>query len=108
MILYNWVILSVYPSRADQINTRHTHSCLEFLTPLLSHTGIQYKPPEYKDRDYSEPPSFTQPLNDRAATMGYTTKLLCAVRGNPQVMNHSLSLEPSLLYTILLYCTTAS
>ncbi|MGH0184395.1 UNVERIFIED_CONTAM: hypothetical protein FKN15_014919 [Acipenser sinensis] len=50
----------------------------------IQKTGIQYKPPEYKDRDYSEPPSFTQPLNDRAATMGYTTKLLCAVRGNPQ------------------------
>ncbi|XP_041084554.1 myosin-binding protein H-like isoform X1 [Polyodon spathula] len=50
----------------------------------IQKTGIQYKPPQYKDRDYSEPPIFTQPLNDRAATIGYTTKLLCAVRGNPQ------------------------
>ncbi|XP_051517769.1 myosin-binding protein H-like isoform X1 [Myxocyprinus asiaticus] len=46
--------------------------------------GIVYKPPEYKEHDYSEAPKFTAALNDRAATVGYTTKLLCAVRGSPK------------------------
>ncbi|XP_028850304.1 myosin-binding protein H-like isoform X1 [Denticeps clupeoides] len=47
-------------------------------------TGIVYKPPEYKEHDFSEAPKFTTPLSDRAATVGYTTKLLCAVRGCPK------------------------
>ncbi|XP_067096974.1 myosin binding protein Ha isoform X2 [Osmerus mordax] len=46
--------------------------------------GISYKPPEYKEHDFSEAPKFTASLNDRAATVGYTTKLLCAVRGSPK------------------------
>lgn len=48
-------------------------------------TGIVYKPPEYQEHDFSEAPKFTTPLSDRAATVGYTTKLLCAVRGSPKV-----------------------
>ncbi|XP_029287854.1 myosin binding protein Hb [Cottoperca gobio] len=47
-------------------------------------TGIHYKHPEYKDRDYSEAPKFTTSLNDRATTVGYSTKLLCSVRGCPR------------------------
>ncbi|XP_072222857.1 myosin binding protein Ha isoform X2 [Leuresthes tenuis] len=50
----------------------------------IQKTGIIYKPPEYQDRDYSEAPKFTTPLMDRAATVGYTTKLLCSVRGCPK------------------------
>ncbi|XP_051946873.1 myosin-binding protein H-like isoform X2 [Xyrauchen texanus] len=50
----------------------------------IQKTGIVYKPPEYKEHDYSEAPKFTAALNDRAATVGYTTKLLCAVRGSPK------------------------
>ncbi|XP_077060861.1 myosin binding protein Ha isoform X4 [Siphateles boraxobius] len=46
--------------------------------------GIVYKPPEYKEHDFSEAPKFTALLNDRAATVGYNTKLLCAVRGSPK------------------------
>ncbi|XP_040050426.2 myosin binding protein Ha [Gasterosteus aculeatus] len=49
----------------------------------IQKTGIVYKPPEYPERDYSEAPRFTTPLADRAATVGYTTKLLCSVRGCP-------------------------
>lgn len=48
-------------------------------------TGIVYKPPEYPEHDFSEAPKFTTPLSDRAATVGYTTKLLCSVRGSPKV-----------------------
>lgn len=47
-------------------------------------TGIVYQPPEYQEHDFSEAPKFTAALNDRAATVGYTTKLLCSVRGCPK------------------------
>ncbi|XP_029911463.1 myosin binding protein Ha [Myripristis murdjan] len=47
-------------------------------------TGIVYTPPEYKEHDFSEAPKFTTTLSDRAATVGYTTKLLCSVRGFPK------------------------
>ncbi|XP_008277999.1 myosin binding protein Hb isoform X1 [Stegastes partitus] len=47
-------------------------------------TGIEYKPPEYKEHDFSEAPKFTTNLSDRATTVGYSTKLLCSVRGFPK------------------------
>ncbi|GAA6222725.1 myosin-binding protein H-like isoform X1 [Lates japonicus] len=50
----------------------------------IQKTGIVYKPPEYPEHDFSEAPKFTTTLNDRAATVGYTTKLLCSVRGSPK------------------------
>ncbi|XP_036447756.1 myosin binding protein Ha isoform X5 [Colossoma macropomum] len=50
----------------------------------IQKTGIVYKPPEYKEHDFSEAPKFTAPLSDRAATVGYSTRLLCAVRGSPK------------------------
>ncbi|XP_068608975.1 myosin binding protein Ha [Brachionichthys hirsutus] len=50
----------------------------------IQKTGIIYKPPEYLERSFSEAPRFTTPLCDRAATVGYTTKLLCSVRGYPR------------------------
>ncbi|XP_056278769.1 myosin binding protein Ha isoform X2 [Pseudoliparis swirei] len=49
----------------------------------IQKTGIVYTPPEYPERDYSEAPRFTTPLINHAATVGYTTKLLCSVRGSP-------------------------
>ncbi|XP_038578433.1 myosin binding protein Ha isoform X2 [Micropterus salmoides] len=50
----------------------------------IQKTGIVYKPPEYQEHDFSEAPKFTTTLCDRAATVGYTTKLLCSVRGCPK------------------------
>ncbi|KAM9856090.1 myosin binding protein Ha [Aulostomus maculatus] len=50
----------------------------------IQKTGIVYKPPEYPEHDFSEAPRFTTPLSDRFATVGYTTKLLCSVRGCPK------------------------
>ncbi|XP_006782913.1 myosin binding protein Hb [Neolamprologus brichardi] len=47
-------------------------------------TGIVYKPPDYKEHDFSEAPKFTTSLADRATTVGYSTKLLCSVRGSPK------------------------
>ncbi|KAG9468952.1 hypothetical protein GDO78_021573 [Eleutherodactylus coqui] len=43
-----------------------------------------YKHPEYKESDLAEAPKFTQSLNDRTTTNGYTTKLFCSVRGSPK------------------------
>ncbi|KAM6928636.1 myosin binding protein Ha [Lycodopsis pacificus] len=51
---------------------------------IIHKTGIVYKPPEYPERDFSEAPRFTTPLTNRTATVGYTTKLLCSVRGCPK------------------------
>ncbi|XP_077409431.1 myosin binding protein Ha isoform X1 [Vanacampus margaritifer] len=50
----------------------------------IQKTGIVYRPPEYQEHDFSEAPKFTTPLSNRAATVGYTTKLLCSVRGSPK------------------------
>lgn len=47
-------------------------------------TGIQYTPPVYQEYNFNEAPKFTTALNDRAATIGYPTKLLCSVRGFPK------------------------
>lgn len=59
---------------------------LKYVSALLNApTGIVYKPLEYPEHDFSEAPKFTTPLSDRAATVGYTTKLLCSVRGSPKV-----------------------
>uniref|UniRef100_A0A3Q3GCC3 Myosin-binding protein H n=1 Tax=Kryptolebias marmoratus TaxID=37003 RepID=A0A3Q3GCC3_KRYMA len=46
---------------------------------------IEYKPPEYKEHDFSEAPKFTTNLSDRSTTVGYNTKLLCSVRGSPKI-----------------------
>ncbi|XP_053705145.1 myosin-binding protein H-like [Synchiropus splendidus] len=57
------------------------------VTRNLAHiqkTGITYQPPEYQEHDFSEAPRFTTQLTDRAATVGYTTRLLCSVRGSPK------------------------
>ncbi|XP_030633608.1 myosin binding protein Hb [Chanos chanos] len=50
----------------------------------IQKTGIDYKPPEYKEHDFSEAPKFTTPLTDHATTVGYNATLLCAVRGFPK------------------------
>ncbi|XP_073901334.1 myosin-binding protein C, cardiac-type [Castor canadensis] len=46
--------------------------------------GITYEPPKYKTLDFSEAPSFTQPLANRSVIAGYNTVLCCAVRGTPK------------------------
>ncbi|XP_023689813.1 myosin binding protein Ha [Paramormyrops kingsleyae] len=50
----------------------------------IQKTGIVYKPPEYQEHNFTEAPKFTTALSNRAATVGYTTKLLCSVRGYPK------------------------
>ncbi|KAJ7331843.1 hypothetical protein JRQ81_014023 [Phrynocephalus forsythii] len=43
-----------------------------------------YKSEKFNSRDFSEPPKFTQPLSDRTTTRGYSTQLVCCVRGFPK------------------------
>lgn len=47
--------------------------------------GTTYKPPCYKEHDFSEAPKFTHPLVNRSVIAGYNTTLSCAVRGIPKV-----------------------
>lgn len=47
--------------------------------------GTTYKPPSYKEHDFSEAPKFTHPLVNRSVIAGYNTTLSCAVRGIPKV-----------------------
>ncbi|XP_045913568.1 myosin-binding protein H-like isoform X4 [Micropterus dolomieu] len=70
----------------------------------IQKTGIVYKPPEYQEHDFSEAPKFTTTLSDRAATVGYTTKLLCSVRGCPKLDHEEIhagiaSLKPGATHT---------
>ncbi|XP_033060701.1 myosin-binding protein C, cardiac-type isoform X5 [Trachypithecus francoisi] len=51
---------------------------------FIPRPGITYVPPKYKALDFSEAPSFTQPLVNRSVIAGYTTMLCCAVRGSPK------------------------
>uniref|UniRef100_A0A2K6MDY9 Myosin-binding protein C, cardiac-type n=1 Tax=Rhinopithecus bieti TaxID=61621 RepID=A0A2K6MDY9_RHIBE len=51
---------------------------------FIPRPGITYVPPNYKALDFSEAPSFTQPLVNRSVIAGYTTMLCCAVRGSPK------------------------
>nr|XP_011722700.1 myosin-binding protein C, cardiac-type isoform X1 [Macaca nemestrina] len=51
---------------------------------FIPRPGITYEPPDYKALDFSEAPSFTQPLVNRSVIAGYTTMLCCAVRGSPK------------------------
>uniref|UniRef100_A0A8B9DG94 Myosin-binding protein C, cardiac-type n=1 Tax=Anser cygnoides TaxID=8845 RepID=A0A8B9DG94_ANSCY len=50
----------------------------------IQKTGTTYKPPCYKEHDFSEPPKFTHPLVNRSVIAGYNTTLSCAVRGIPK------------------------
>ncbi|KAM9524608.1 myosin-binding protein H-like [Salvelinus alpinus] len=45
---------------------------------------IEYKPTPFVEHDFTEAPKFTTVLNDRSTTVGYSTKLLCSVRGCPK------------------------
>uniref|UniRef100_A0A673XDY9 Myosin binding protein C3 n=1 Tax=Salmo trutta TaxID=8032 RepID=A0A673XDY9_SALTR len=45
---------------------------------------FEYKPPTYKEHDFSEAPKFTHPLVSRSVIAGYNATLSCSVRGIPK------------------------
>ncbi|KAL1786803.1 myosin-binding protein C, cardiac-type isoform X1 [Sigmodon hispidus] len=51
---------------------------------FIPRPGITYELPKYKALDFSEAPSFTQPLANRSIIAGYNAVLCCAVRGSPK------------------------
>nr|XP_033481316.1 myosin-binding protein C, cardiac-type isoform X2 [Epinephelus lanceolatus] len=51
---------------------------------FIQKTGIDYKPPSYKEFDFLQAPKFTQPLVNRSIIAGYSTTLSCSVRGIPK------------------------
>ncbi|XP_048213774.1 LOW QUALITY PROTEIN: myosin-binding protein H [Perognathus longimembris pacificus] len=56
-------------------------------TKELAHirkADIAAKPQGFVERDFSEAPSFTQPLADHTSTPGYSTQLFCSVRASPK------------------------
>ncbi|XP_034736209.1 myosin-binding protein C, cardiac-type isoform X3 [Etheostoma cragini] len=50
----------------------------------IQKTGIEYKPPTYKEHDFAQAPKFTHPLVNRSIIAGYSTTLSCSVRGMPK------------------------
>ncbi|XP_066480779.1 myosin-binding protein H [Tiliqua scincoides] len=50
----------------------------------IKKTAISHKLQKFHSWDFSEPPKFTQPLTDRTTTRGYSTQLVCCVRGFPK------------------------
>ncbi|KAM5205433.1 myosin-binding protein H isoform 2-T5 [Hipposideros larvatus] len=57
------------------------------VTKELAHiqkAEIIAKPKGFVERDFSEAPSFTQPLADHTSTPGYSTQLFCSVRASPK------------------------
>ncbi|XP_034073081.1 myosin-binding protein C, cardiac-type isoform X5 [Gymnodraco acuticeps] len=50
----------------------------------IQKTAMEYKPPSYKDHDFSQAPKFTHPLVNRSIIAGYSTTISCSVRGSPK------------------------
>uniref|UniRef100_A0A8C0KSP0 Myosin binding protein H n=1 Tax=Canis lupus dingo TaxID=286419 RepID=A0A8C0KSP0_CANLU len=51
----------------------------------IQKADIVAKTKGFVERDFSEAPSFTQPLADHTSTPGYSTQLFCSVRASPKV-----------------------
>uniref|UniRef100_A0A8C7MDE2 Myosin binding protein C3 n=1 Tax=Oncorhynchus kisutch TaxID=8019 RepID=A0A8C7MDE2_ONCKI len=51
---------------------------------FICSSGFEYKPPTYKEHDFSEVPKFTHPLVSRSVIAGYNATLSCSVRGIPK------------------------
>ncbi|RXM33309.1 Myosin-binding protein C, cardiac-type, partial [Acipenser ruthenus] len=58
--------------------------CTSKDSAYIQKTGIVYKPPTYKEHDFSEAPKFTHPLVNRSVISGYNATLSCALRGWPK------------------------
>ncbi|XP_072527470.1 myosin-binding protein C, cardiac-type [Salminus brasiliensis] len=58
--------------------------CFSKDSAYIQKTGIVYKPPNYKEHNFSEAPKFTHPLVNRSVISGYNATLSCSVRGIPK------------------------
>ncbi|XP_052434196.1 myosin-binding protein C, slow-type-like isoform X4 [Carassius gibelio] len=75
---YHAKSLSPFPSHSSSSSSSSSRSSSH------SQSGMHLKIPEYNDRDFTEPPAFTQPLINTFAIAGYNATLNCSVRANPR------------------------
>uniref|UniRef100_A0AAV2LQB7 Myosin-binding protein C, fast-type n=1 Tax=Knipowitschia caucasica TaxID=637954 RepID=A0AAV2LQB7_KNICA len=81
LIMGNEYIFRVYAANLVGLSPE---PCNTKDSAYIQKTAIEYKPPSYKDHDFSEAPKFTRPLVNRSVIAGYNTTLSCAVRGIPK------------------------
>ncbi|KAK3527738.1 hypothetical protein QTP86_002570 [Hemibagrus guttatus] len=81
LIMGNEYIFRVFAMNAVGLSPE---PCLSKDSAYIQKTGIDYKPPSYKNHDFSEAPKFTHPLVNRSVIAGYNATLSCAVRGIPK------------------------
>ncbi|KAK7913221.1 hypothetical protein WMY93_013432 [Mugilogobius chulae] len=81
LIMGNEYIFRVY---AANIVGLSPEPCNTKDSAYIQKTGIVYKPPSYKDHNFTEAPKFTRPLVNRSVIAGYNATLSCAVRGIPK------------------------
>uniref|UniRef100_A0A2K5M4M7 Myosin-binding protein H n=1 Tax=Cercocebus atys TaxID=9531 RepID=A0A2K5M4M7_CERAT len=74
------------------------------ITKELAHiqkADIAAKPKGFIERDFSEAPSFTQPLADHTSTPGYSTQLFCSVRPKIIWMKNKMEIQGNPKYRAL-------
>nr|XP_021333215.1 myosin-binding protein C, cardiac-type isoform X3 [Danio rerio] len=81
LIMGNEYVFRVYAANMVGLSPE---PCLSKDSAYIQKTGIVYKPPSYKDHDFSEAPKFTHPLKSRSVIAGYNATLSCSVRGIPK------------------------
>ncbi|XP_050971074.1 myosin-binding protein C, cardiac-type isoform X2 [Labeo rohita] len=81
LIMGNEYVFRVYATNMVGLSPE---PCLSKDSAYIQKTGIVYKPPSYKDHDFSEAPKFTHPLISRSVIAGYNATLSCSVRGIPK------------------------
>ncbi|KAG7315124.1 hypothetical protein KOW79_021212 [Hemibagrus wyckioides] len=81
LIMGNEYVFRVFAMNAVGLSPE---PCASKDSAYIQKTGIDYKPPSYKDHDFSEAPKFTHPLVNRSVIAGYNATLSCAVRGIPK------------------------
>ncbi|XP_056153739.1 myosin-binding protein C, fast-type-like [Lampris incognitus] len=81
LIMGNEYMFRVY---SENLCGMSDEPCLSKNTAIIVKTGLDYKPPQYKEKDMTCVPKFTQPLIDRSAVAGYSTAISCSVKGFPK------------------------
>lgn len=81
LIMGNEYLFRVY---SENLCGQSEEPCPGKNTAVIAKTGLEYKPPSYKEKDVSCVPKFTQPLVDRSVVAGYSTAISCSVKGFPK------------------------
>nr|XP_019935893.1 PREDICTED: myosin-binding protein C, cardiac-type isoform X1 [Paralichthys olivaceus] len=74
----------IFRAFANNLVGLSSEACETKDSAYIQKTGIEYKPPSYKDPDFTEAPKFTHPLVNRSVIAGYNATLSCSVRGIPK------------------------